>query len=316
MLEQVLTGIWERVLGTSGIGVLDHFFEIGGHSLLAAELVDAIERETGIAVALTALFADDTVAGLARAMRAPPEELAVPVIALNGDGTRPPLVFLHGDLSGGGFYSRALARALGPEQPVLVVQPHGLDHAPIPETIEAMAADRLRALATLQPRGPYLLGGYCNGAFVAFEMARQLAARGEDVPLVVVIEATAPHGGASTDAPGDRYVTFDRGGVRALTARDRASEAQLRHSRAMDRYVGGPFAQRLVVVRTAAGRDPRRDLGWGRFAPRTELDVLPGDHVTLVTRHVGLLARALRAAIERTLAARAAVSFRNEADER
>ena len=316
MLEQVITGIWERVLGRSGIGVHDHFFEIGGHSLLAAELVDAIERETGIAVALTALFADDTVAGLAGAMRSPPEELAAPVIALNGGGTRPPLVFLHGDLSGGGFYSRALARALGPEQPVLVVQPHGLDHAPIPETIEAMAADRLRALATLQPRGPYLLGGYCNGAFVAFEMARQLAARGEDVPLVVVIEATAPHGGASTDAPGDRYVTFDRGGVRALTARDRASEAQLRHSRAMDRYVGGPFAQRLVVVRTAAGRDPRRDLGWGRFAPRTELDVLPGDHVTLVTRHVGLLARALRAAIERTLAARAAVSFRNEADER
>jgi amino acid adenylation domain-containing protein len=304
MLEQVLCGIWERVLGTSGIGVLDHFFEIGGHSLLAAELFDEIERETGVAVPLAALFADDTIAGLARALRESPAELAAPIVAVNADGSRPPLVFLHGDLSGGGFYCRALARALGPEQPVLVVAPHGLDNAPIPETIEAMAADRIRALRAVRPLGPYLLGGYCNGAFVAFEMARQLVAQGEAAPLVVVIEATAPRGGtAGAATPGERYVTIDRDGVRVLSAHDRASEAQLRYSQAMNRYAGGPYAQRFVLVRTGEGGDPRRDLGWTRFVRRLELVVLPGDHVTLVTRHIDTLAQAIHGAIERTLAA-------------
>jgi amino acid adenylation domain-containing protein len=303
MLEQVLCGIWERALGASDIGVLDHFFEIGGHSLLAARLFDQIERETGVAVPLAALFADDTIAGLARALRQSPAELTAPVIALNAEGARPPLAFLHGDLSGGGFYSRALARALGPGQPVLVVQPHGLDSAAIPETIEAMAAERIAALRALRPRGPYLLGGYCNGAFVAFEMARQLAARGEAVPLVVVIEAVAPRASAASGAtPGERYVTIDRGGVRVLAARDRASEAQLRYSQAMDRYPGGSYDGRFVLVRTREGNDPRRDLGWTRLVRRLELVVLPGDHVTLVTRHVGALADAIRGAIERTLA--------------
>jgi thioesterase domain-containing protein len=303
MLEQVLCGIWERVLGASGIGVLDHFFEIGGHSLLAAQLFDEIERETGVAVPLAALFADDTIAGLARALRESPAELTAPVIALNAAGTRPPLAFLHGDLSGGGFYSRALARALGPAQPMLVVQPHGLGSAAIPETIEAMAAERIVALRALQPRGPYLLGGYCNGAFVAFEMARQLAARGEAVPLVVVIEAVAPREAAASGATaGERYVTIDRSGVRVLAAHDRASEAQLRYSQAMDRYAGGSYDGRFVLVRTREGNDPRRDLGWTRLVRRLELVVLPGDHVTLVTRHVGALAEAIRGAIERTLA--------------
>lgn len=86
------------------------------------------------------------------------------------------------------------------------------------------------------------------------------------------------------------------------SARDRASEAQLRFSQAMNRYAGGLYAQRFVLVRTGEGSDPRRDLGWTRFVRQLELVVLPGDHVTLVTRHVDTLAQAIRGAIERTLA--------------
>ena len=136
MLERVLLRIWGDLLNTDEIGVLDHFFEIGGHSLLAARLVDEIEDETGVAVPLAALFADDTIAGLARVLREGHVGLDTPLVTINEGGTLPPLVFLHGDLSGGGFYSRPLAHALGPDQPVVVVHPHGLDKSPIPETIE------------------------------------------------------------------------------------------------------------------------------------------------------------------------------------
>jgi len=301
MFEQVLARIWEDLLRAGEIGVLDHFFEIGGHSLLAARLFDEIERETGLTAPLAALFADDTIAGLARALRERPSGLDAPVVAINDGGSLPPLVFLHGDLTGGGFYSRSLAHALGPDQPVLVVQPHGLSGTAIPDTIEAMAADRLCAVRAIRPRGPYLVGGYCNGALVAFEMARQLIAAGDEVPAVIVIEARAPRGGGQ-DAVGDTYVTFERGGgFRVLAASDRASDVQLRYSQAMGRYAGGPLPRRLILVRSVKLDDARRDLGWARFVASAELHVLPGDHVTLVTRHVRALAQVVRAAIDRVL---------------
>ena len=301
MFEQVLAGIWQRLLGTAEIGVFDHFFEIGGHSLLAARLFDEIECETGVTAPLAAIFRDDTIAGLARALRERPAMLDAPIVPINDSGKLPPLVFLHGDLTGGGFYSRSLAQTLGPDQPMLVVQPHGLDNAPIPGTIEAMAEDRVKALKAVRPHGPYMVGGYCNGAFVAFEMARQLVAQGDDVPLVIVIEARAPSAvtsGAGTG--GEAYISFDHdGGIRTLAPRDRATEAQLRYSQAMDRYAGGRYQGHLVFIRPGKLDGRERDVGWTRFAASSEIHVLPGDHVTLVTHHIGELARAIQGAILR-----------------
>ncbi len=299
MLEQALVGIWESLLDVGDVGVFDHFFDVGGHSLLAARLLDRIERETGLAIPLAALFEDDTIAGLARAFREGRPGLDAPIVMLNDGGTLPPLVFLHGDLAGG-FYCRRLAHALGPDQPVAAVHPHGIDSAPIPETIEAMATDRIRALRALRPHGPYVLGGFCNGAFVAFEMARQLTGQGERVPAVIVIEARAPVGarGPGESAAGERFVTFDRdGGFRVLAPYDRHSDEQLRYTRAMDRYAGGPYAGHVVVVRSSGLDDARPELGWARFAASTEVHVLPGDHVTVVTRHIDQLASVTRQAI-------------------
>jgi hypothetical protein len=296
MFEHVLVHIWERVLDVAGIGVLDHFFEIGGHSLLAAQLMDEIERETGFSAPLAALFADDTIAGLARLLREP-RNLAVPIVTINDAGTRAPFVFLHGDLRGGGFYSRPLARALGPDQPVVVVNPHTLDEIAIPDSIEAMAADRIRALRAIRSHGPYCLGGFCNGAFVAFEMARQLIEAGDQVPIVVVIQAHAPRGAAVR--VDERYIVFDRGaGAHVLAPHDSESETILRYLQAMDKYAGGFYNGRLVLVCSSERKEPPRDLGWSRFAARVEIHDIPGDHVTLVTRHVVELAQVIRGAME------------------
>jgi thioesterase domain-containing protein len=184
---------------------------------------------------------------------------------------------------------------------MLVVQPHGLGNAPIPGTIEAMAEDRVKALKAVRPHGPYMVGGYCNGAFVAFEMARQLVAQGDDVPVVIVIEARAPREVASdAGTGGEAYISFDRdGGIRKLAPRDRAADAQLRYSQAMDRYVGGRYPGHLVFIRPGKLDGAERDVGWARFAESSEIHVLPGDHVTLVTHHIDELAQAIRGAILR-----------------
>ncbi|CAG0974790.1 enterobactin synthetase component F [Burkholderiales bacterium] len=299
MFEGVLVRIWEDLLGIRGIGVFDHFFEIGGHSLLAARLVDTIERETGLAVPLTAMFADDTIAGLANALRDGAPDANAPIVVVNGRGSRPPFVFLHGDFQAGGFYSLALARALGPDQPTLIVHPHGLTGDAVPETIEAMAADRIRALRTFRPAGPYVIGGHCNGALVAFEMARQLVAAGDAVPAVVLIESRAPAPGAEPSA-GGTYVKFDAAGrAHVLASRDRLSEIELRYTRAIDAYAGAPLDGHAVVVQAEEWRAAAPDAGWSRFVRTWEGHVLPGGHVTMITRHLAELARVIGGVVER-----------------
>jgi thioesterase domain-containing protein len=289
------------VLGDDQVGVFDHFFEIGGHSLLAARLCDAIERETGYAVPLTSMFSDDTIAGMARTMRegAPPE--TAPILPMHTQGALAPFVYLHGDFMGGGFYSRTMANALGPDQPTLIIHPHGLVEDAIPPSIEAMASDRLRSLRELLPRGPYMIGGHCNGALVAFEMARQLAAAGERVPVVVLIEAGAPgprDEGDDGDAP---FVKLNAaGGAQVMQARDRVSDAELRYVKAMHAYAGRRYEGHVVVVKARDAKwRSEPDMGWSRFAASVEVHELPGNHGTLLTRHIGELAATIRAALAR-----------------
>ena len=190
--ELAIAAIWEDLLGVTGIGMRDSFFDLGGHSLLAARMIDAVERASGRRVPLAALFETPTIEHLAQALRDDVVASEPPLVTLNPSGARPPFFFLHGDFNGGGFFSRALAEALGPEQPFYAVHPHGLVDAGVPESIEDMAAERLAALRAARPRGPYLLGGHCNGGLVALEMARRLREQGEAVPLVVLLDAVAP----------------------------------------------------------------------------------------------------------------------------
>jgi amino acid adenylation domain-containing protein len=305
MFEQMLARIWEDLLGVRDLGVFDHFFEIGGHSLLAARLADAIEREMGLAFPLSAMFNDDTLAGLAAALRKSTPNTEAPILSFNAAGSRPPFVFLHGDFTGGGFYSRALAHWLGPDQPVLIVHPHGLVESMVPPTIEAMAADRVRALRALRPHGPYIVGGHCNGAFVAFEMARQLHAEGERIPAVVLIEAREPKGPDANGSEGeqDAWGTIDASGkLRVVAPRDRQSDLWLRYVQAMNSYRGHPFAGHVSIVLSRARRDDTNARVWSRLAASAETHVLPGDHVTLITRYVAELAQVIRATIERRLA--------------
>jgi thioesterase domain-containing protein len=192
-LERRLTEIWERALDLDGINPDDDFFAIGGHSLLAIEVFDAIERSLGQRLPLAMIFEAPTVRLLAAMLRvgAAPETPGS-LVTLTPTGDRPPLfVVSAGDGNSVGF--GALARRLGPDQPFFVLQPRGLNGgAPLHTTVEGMARHFLRAIRRVRPQGPYLLGGRCAGAPVAYEMARRLAARGEDVPLLVVLDSLGP----------------------------------------------------------------------------------------------------------------------------
>ncbi len=192
VLENQIVEIWEELLETRPIGIHHDFFELGGHSLLAVRMMSRIEEACGVRLPLAALFAGATIEHLARAVQnAEPEKANSPVVAVQPEGSKPPFFFFHGDWTGGGLYCQKLARSLGKEQPFFAIGPHGLAGERIPLTIEEMAADHLRTLLKIRPSGPYLIGGFCNGGLVAFEIARQMQKLGLKVDLLVVVDASA-----------------------------------------------------------------------------------------------------------------------------
>jgi len=82
-----------------------------------------------------------------------------------------------------------LAQRLGPDQPFYGLQAVGLDGESEPHTrIEDMAAHYIKVVQSVQPRGPYVLGGHSFGSIVAFEMAQQLQRQDEQVAMVVILE--------------------------------------------------------------------------------------------------------------------------------
>ncbi len=113
------------------------------------------------------------------------------VVALQPAGSQPPFFFFHVHVEGGAFYCFNLAHTLGSDQPFYVLEPYRFDGLRIPPTPEAMAADYIQSLRSVQPEGPYFLGGFCGGGLLAFEVAQQLRAQGQEVGLLVLIEPRA-----------------------------------------------------------------------------------------------------------------------------
>lgn len=194
-LEERIAAVWRKCLGRDEVGVHDSFFGLGGHSLLALALLAGIEQELGWTAPLAALFTHPTIAQLAQ-LAAPhlpaatTGELVVP-IQLAGD--RPPLWCLH---CGYGFvhHYQRLGQSLGPGQPVLGIQPMGLDGSlPQPDRVEDFAARYVEEIRRRQPTGPYRLCGYSFGGVVASEIACQLAAMGHKVDFVALFDSHLHH---------------------------------------------------------------------------------------------------------------------------
>jgi len=193
--EMRLATIWKTILGLPQIGVLHNFFDLGGNSLLAVRLVAHIQQEFGKTLPLAALFQRGNVEQMAALLRQNGQALPAahsPLAPIQTTGSKPPFFCVPG---AGGYviYLYQLARCLGVDQPFYGLQAAGLEGDEAPHaTVEAMAAYYIDALRTVQPAGPYYLGGHSLGGWVAFEMAQQLQRQGQPVALVAIIDTPAP----------------------------------------------------------------------------------------------------------------------------
>jgi amino acid adenylation domain-containing protein len=188
-LEEKLTKIWEKVLGIKNIGIKDNFFDLGGTSLLAMILFSEIEKLIGKNFPLSTILDAPTVEKLARILTNE-EWLAPwsPLVAIQPEGSKPPFFCVHA-AGGNVLIYRDLARHLDPDQPFYGLQAQGMDGVqPFHTRIEDMAARYIKEIQTVQPEGPYFLGGYCLGGSIAYEMAQQLNSQGKKVALLVLLD--------------------------------------------------------------------------------------------------------------------------------
>jgi aspartate racemase len=194
-VETRLAEIWSAVLGVGQIGVYDRFFDLGGHSLLAVRMAAQVEQQFGKKIPVAAIFQHRTIEQLAKLLRENGQRYTPvsSIVEIQGHGSQPPVYFVHG-VGGGMFWGYSnLAKHLGTDQPIYAFKSRGLEGLPEWPTIEEIAANYLADLRTHQPNGPYLLGGYCFGGVVAFEMARQLTTIGEHVDLLALINCSPPN---------------------------------------------------------------------------------------------------------------------------
>ena len=187
-LEMQLTEIWQEVLGIQTIGVKDNFFfNLGGRSLVAVKLFAQIKKVFKINLPLATLFQAPTVEQLAKVLRSQVETSPwYSLVPIQPGGSRPPLFGIHH------VYFRDLTRYLGQEQPVYALH-YGMaeptDRALSLPKIEDLAAHYIQEMRTLQPEGPYFLMGLSFGGLVAYEMAQQLVAQGQQVALLALFDS-------------------------------------------------------------------------------------------------------------------------------
>lgn len=196
--ERTLQGIWSEVLGLPSVGPSDNFFEIGGHSLLAARMLARVEAAFGERLRLAMLFRAPTLRQFAALLpdRQPPDAAITPtnpseieVIPVQPEGARQTIFAIN---NSGVFH--ALSQRLGADQPFVSVQLIDVDRPRdlADLSMEQIAANYLSLIRSQQPHGPYILLGWCNAGIIAYEIAQQLRAAGEEVRLLAIIEAWAP----------------------------------------------------------------------------------------------------------------------------
>ena len=191
-LEAKLVKIWQDILKVKTIGVTDNFFDLGGHSLMAVRLMDEIQKTTEVEIPLTALFQGATIEHLAGIIRGTTIVPRTVVQQIQAGGNRPP--FFAAVLAGMNALGYIpLSKHLGKEQPFYTLQtpgpgPHTTKRPYSQQEYEQVAGEYIAAMRSIQPEGPYHIGGTCEGARIAFEMTRILEAQGQAVNLLAIID--------------------------------------------------------------------------------------------------------------------------------
>jgi hypothetical protein len=192
--ERALQKLWMEVLSAPPMGVQDDFFELGGDSVMGADLCARIAEEFGVPFSCSIVFEARTIEAQAAIFSRGQSHISralTSVVCIQNHSARPPIFFLHVH-DGMAAYCTKFAKYLGADQPVYGIHAQALAGKPPHRSVEEMARHYVQELRSVQPVGPYYLFGYCAGGRLAFEMAQQLVQQRQRVALLAMLDSPAP----------------------------------------------------------------------------------------------------------------------------
>ena len=221
LTEERLAQIWAEILNLdrernlpyeerTPVDIHTNFFEMGGHSLALTRLVSQVQKNFWVELPVHSLFQDSTIASLAQRIETyqnnkvhslnseeshTKESSWSFIVPMQTSGKKAPVfLFPGGDGSDAELVNLAkLVYHLGTERPIYGVRSQTLsDQQKFYDSTEAMAADYLKEICTLQPKGPYLLVGECLGGVIAFEIAQQLSAQNKPARHLILLDTQVP----------------------------------------------------------------------------------------------------------------------------
>lgn len=324
--EKMLISIWKECMGITECGIDDNFFALGGHSLMAVQILSKIEKKIGNKMQLAVLFKYPDVRSLAAFIESEKKEIVYKsLVAIKPSGSKTPLYIIHGEGLNVLNFSN-LAEYMDEERPIFGLQARALNgEDPPEETIQKIASFYLSEILQHNPNGPYLIAGYSFGGYVAVEIEKQMEAMGKKIQMLIMLDTDAE----KTEYK-DWYYLFPRKVKRNLpifmsflkstiqqpigtlkrqflnhppnfvtnyrNKKDSKDFFQLikkikeKHLIAFRNYRMSPFNNKVYLFKAKICVhyvDDKELLGWKKYAKNVELFEVPGDHLSmLVQPHV------------------------------
>jgi oxalate---CoA ligase len=320
-LEFQLIEIWQTLLRREDIGVDDDFFELGGDSLQAIQMLLETEAIAHRKIPPSCLRTIYTIRQLA-AMIIRTDDSSEELVTRAKDGDGRPFFFCHGDFSTRGLWALKLVDLLKSPQPIFL-----LSVCPEPDLsfslIEA-AKSYLPHLLAAQPSGAFRLGGFCNGGLLVWEIAHQLETLGHSVEFVLMINARSLNAGFTIrmiaritrllGAVAPVGEKFRRDVMRSVWINFGENIYYGPYLRAMSNYLPPKLKSNVVVLlcdedRKVKGFSPTV---WKHLAPRVHSTSIPGTHLSAITTHVADLARVIGGLLSTSTST---ITLRSEVDD-
>jgi amino acid adenylation domain-containing protein len=191
--EELVQRHFCQCLNRAFVGMDQNFFQVGGNSIIAVQLLSKLGGELGVPISVETLMQNQTPRQLASALLQDHRDLEESlVISVNPNGTLPTLWMFH-PVGGHVLFARRFGKLVGEDQPVCAIQARGLDGIREPiSSMHEMVALYTSLVQQHQPIGPYYLAGPSFGGRLAVEIARTLAQQGEQVAMVALFDTYGP----------------------------------------------------------------------------------------------------------------------------
>ncbi len=239
-----------------------------------------------------------------------------------GSGSEPALFCVHAEAGDVSLYY-PLAGHLAREQTVFGLCAPSADELGAHVRLEQLAERHVREIRVVQADGPYTIVGECTGGALAYEIAQQLRAAGQQVALLALVDAFAPgmprlarlmprpvyrivHRSRILGFHLENLIRLGASEKLAYTAAKagRARKALIRKARVVVRrstaqaspqlvfrealaaYEPQPYAGSMVLFRAASmplGSQAPADLGWRGLVREMQIETLPGYFTTPIS---------------------------------